>query len=138
MYIFLRISLEEVRFAHVHSVLDGFHRRNYTEIRQDPLFGRRFDDYSADLRSAAFLLHEALRSKKSALHGKVYFLRSNLSFTRNVSCSFSSRHVPLHEKVFMWELIFIGLCGGSASTYSAIMAIFGSESFTTPCYWPSH
>lgn len=47
------------------------------------------------------------------------------------------RNIPLFEKVYMWELIFIGLIGGSASTYSAIMAIFGPGSFTKPCYWPS-
>lgn len=51
------------------------------------------------------------------------------------SLLWAERKIPLFEKVYMWELIFIGLAGGSASTYSAIMAIFGPESFTKPCYW---
>ncbi|CAH1170052.1 unnamed protein product [Phaedon cochleariae] len=42
--------------------------------------------------------------------------------------------IPLHERVYIWELIVIGLIGGCASTYSAIISIFGAYSFTRPCY----
>lgn len=52
------------------------------------------------------------------------------------SVLWSERKIPLFEKIYMWELILIGLAGGSASTYSAIKAIFGPESFRKPCYWP--
>ncbi|XP_063244855.1 uncharacterized protein LOC134546192 [Bacillus rossius redtenbacheri] len=45
------------------------------------------------------------------------------------------RSIPVHVRVYLWELILIGLAGGAASTYSAIVAIFGSVSVTTPCYW---
>ncbi|KRT84045.1 Amino acid transporter [Oryctes borbonicus] len=44
-------------------------------------------------------------------------------------------HIPLYIKTYLWELIFLGLIGGTASTYSAITAIFGTDSFTKPCYW---
>lgn len=49
----------------------------------------------------------------------------------------SKRRISMFEKVYMWELIVIGLVGGSASTYSAVVAIFGPNSFTKPCYWPN-
>lgn len=52
-----------------------------------------------------------------------------------ISDDWELRHIPLHEKIYMWELIFIGLIGGCASTYSAIIAIFGHDYFTKPCYW---
>lgn len=45
------------------------------------------------------------------------------------------RHIPLHMRVYMWELILIGLVGGTASTYNAIQDIFSSESVAKPCYW---
>lgn len=45
------------------------------------------------------------------------------------------RSIPLYKKVYMWELIFIGLFGGTAATYSAIIDIFGVGSITKPCYW---
>ncbi|KAJ8924571.1 hypothetical protein NQ315_000720 [Exocentrus adspersus] len=44
------------------------------------------------------------------------------------------RHIPLYERVYMWELIIIGIVGGCASTFSAINDIF-TDSFTRPCYW---
>lgn len=46
------------------------------------------------------------------------------------------RHIPLYKRVYMWELIIIGLVGGSASTYNAILDIFSAESMAKPCYWP--
>ncbi|XP_075229576.1 uncharacterized protein LOC142329123 isoform X2 [Lycorma delicatula] len=52
------------------------------------------------------------------------------------SIEWPERTIPLHHRVYMWELIFIGLAGGSAATYSAVMAIFGNNSLTKPCYWP--
>lgn len=45
------------------------------------------------------------------------------------------RRIPLHVKAYLWELIFLGLFGGTAATYSAILAIFGANSMTKPCYW---
>ncbi|XP_065161540.1 uncharacterized protein [Atheta coriaria] len=33
------------------------------------------------------------------------------------------RHIPGYIKVYLWELIFIGLLGGSAATYSALKSI---------------
>lgn len=45
------------------------------------------------------------------------------------------RKIPIHERIFLWELIIIGLVGGVASTFSALRSIFGTE-FTKPCYWP--
>ncbi|KAF2896920.1 hypothetical protein ILUMI_09256 [Ignelater luminosus] len=44
------------------------------------------------------------------------------------------RNISSYIKVYLWELILIGLVGGSASTYSAIRSIFGSG-MTKPCYW---
>ncbi|XP_017780132.1 PREDICTED: amino acid transporter ANTL1-like isoform X2 [Nicrophorus vespilloides] len=46
------------------------------------------------------------------------------------------RHIPGYIRIYLWELIVIGLVGGTASTYSAIKSIFGSG-MTVPCYWPS-
>ncbi|CAH0546045.1 unnamed protein product [Brassicogethes aeneus] len=51
------------------------------------------------------------------------------------SPKWSKRIIPLHEKIYMWQLVVIGLFGGCASTYSSINTIFGSDSFTKPCYW---
>ncbi|XP_033607702.1 amino acid transporter AVT1A isoform X2 [Cryptotermes secundus] len=44
------------------------------------------------------------------------------------------RHIPTYIRVYLWELILIGLVGGTASTYSAILEIFGAHSMTKPCY----
>lgn len=44
------------------------------------------------------------------------------------------RNIPTYIRVYLWELIFIGLAGGTASTYSAILGIFGEYSVTKPCY----
>lgn len=46
------------------------------------------------------------------------------------------RYIPLHMRVYMWELILIGLVGGSAATYNAVLDIFSAESMAKPCYWP--
>lgn len=43
------------------------------------------------------------------------------------------RKIPLHIKVYLWELIIIGVVGGTASTYSAILSIFGSG-MAKPCF----
>ncbi|KAI4470291.1 hypothetical protein MML48_1g04680 [Holotrichia oblita] len=44
-------------------------------------------------------------------------------------------HIPQYIEIYLWELIFLGIIGGAASTYSATKAIFGANSFTKPCYW---
>ncbi|KAK9499355.1 hypothetical protein O3M35_002404 [Rhynocoris fuscipes] len=43
------------------------------------------------------------------------------------------RPISLHMRVFMWELILIGLFGGIAATYSAFIAIVNSFSFSKAC-----
>jgi len=45
------------------------------------------------------------------------------------------RKIPTFLKVYLWELILLGVLGGTAATYSAIIAIFGPQSITLPCYW---
>nr|CAI5864316.1 unnamed protein product [Callosobruchus analis] len=45
------------------------------------------------------------------------------------------RHIPLFERIYIWNLIFIGIIGGGASTFSAISAIAAANSFTKPCWW---
>ncbi|XP_039287493.1 amino acid transporter AVT1A-like isoform X1 [Nilaparvata lugens] len=52
------------------------------------------------------------------------------------SVDWPDRYIPLYERVYMWELIVIGLLGGAASTYSAMTAIFSADALTKPCYWP--
>ncbi|XP_013403250.1 amino acid transporter AVT1C-like isoform X1 [Lingula anatina] len=42
------------------------------------------------------------------------------------------KFVPLHVKVMCWEIILIGLIGGIASTYSAILHL--ANTFVPPCY----
>jgi len=43
--------------------------------------------------------------------------------------------IPLHERVFLWEMVFIGLGAGIVSTYFAIAAIAGQDGgFDSPCY----
>ncbi|KAJ8938138.1 hypothetical protein NQ318_006998 [Aromia moschata] len=44
-------------------------------------------------------------------------------------------HIPLHERIYMWQLIGIGVAGGCASTFSAVSAILDSVTFSKPCYW---
>ena len=43
------------------------------------------------------------------------------------------RHVPLHVKVLNFEIVFVGLIAGIASSYSAIEDLISSQ-FTVPCY----
>ncbi|XP_021940401.1 amino acid transporter AVT1A-like [Zootermopsis nevadensis] len=45
------------------------------------------------------------------------------------------RNIPAYIRVYLWELILIGFVGGSASTYSAILEIFGEYSVTKPCFF---
>ncbi|KAG8295869.1 amino acid transporter AVT1C-like [Homalodisca vitripennis] len=52
------------------------------------------------------------------------------------SPNWPQRKIPLYIRVYMWELIGIGLVGGAVSTYSALQSIVSSETFTKPCYWP--
>lgn len=51
------------------------------------------------------------------------------------STEWPKRKIPLHMRVFMWELIAIGLVGGAAATYSAFHSIFSGSSISKPCYW---
>ncbi|XP_054275664.1 uncharacterized protein LOC128994869 isoform X1 [Macrosteles quadrilineatus] len=44
--------------------------------------------------------------------------------------------IPMHMRVYMWELIIIGVVGGAFATYSAVQSIFSADSITKPCYWP--
>lgn len=44
------------------------------------------------------------------------------------------RFVPLHVKVVNIEIILVGILGGVASTYSAIMEIASPDTFVPPCY----
>ena len=61
----------------------------------------------------------------------------------NLSCNFenyfnvcfkSIGRIPFYEKVIFVQIILIGILGGAASTYSALIDLFGPDSFTTPCY----
>lgn len=45
------------------------------------------------------------------------------------------REIPLHMRIYMWELILIGIFGGLGSTFSAVHAIFNTHSIVKPCYW---
>jgi len=44
------------------------------------------------------------------------------------------RSIPLHFKVYLIEIVMVGLIGGIASTYSALMDLFDPSGFTPPCY----
>jgi hypothetical protein len=44
------------------------------------------------------------------------------------------RSISLHFKVYLIEIITVGLIGGIASTYSAIIDLFDPSGFTQPCY----
>ncbi|XP_047110975.1 amino acid transporter AVT1H-like isoform X1 [Schistocerca piceifrons] len=50
------------------------------------------------------------------------------------SVEWTERYIPIHHRIYMWELILIGVLGGAAATYSAIVDIFGAGSMTKPCY----
>ncbi len=47
---------------------------------------------------------------------------------------FACRSVPLHIKVFNFEIIAIGVVGGIAGTVIACINIVGSVNFVPPCY----
>ncbi len=44
------------------------------------------------------------------------------------------RSISLHFKVYLIEIVIVGLIGGIASTYSAIIDLFDPSGFTPPCY----
>lgn len=48
-------------------------------------------------------------------------------------CKMNSEKVPLHVKVALYEIVFIGAVAGVASTYSAISDLITNK-FTVPCY----
>uniref|UniRef100_T1HU60 Aa_trans domain-containing protein n=1 Tax=Rhodnius prolixus TaxID=13249 RepID=T1HU60_RHOPR len=50
------------------------------------------------------------------------------------SPGWKKRKIPLHMRVFMWELIIIGLIGGIAATYSAFLSIINSFNFSKSCF----
>lgn len=47
--------------------------------------------------------------------------------------AYKYREITLHERIYLWELIVIGIIGGACSTYSAIKSIVG-DSLIVPCY----
>ncbi|KAL1117319.1 hypothetical protein AAG570_004645 [Ranatra chinensis] len=49
--------------------------------------------------------------------------------------SWPKRSISLHMRIYMWELIVMGMLGGVASTYAAILAIFSSDTITHSCFW---
>ncbi|BES98459.1 amino acid transporter [Nesidiocoris tenuis] len=49
------------------------------------------------------------------------------------SPAWTKRQIPVHMRVYMWEMILIGVVGGVAATYTAMHAIFSSH-LSTPCY----
>ncbi|XP_046390882.1 amino acid transporter AVT1B-like [Ischnura elegans] len=54
--------------------------------------------------------------------------------TQTIELAWPKRFIPLHIRVLLWELIFVGLVGGTASTVSAVNGIFGAHSIDKPCY----
>ncbi|KAK7865356.1 hypothetical protein R5R35_006837 [Gryllus longicercus] len=46
----------------------------------------------------------------------------------------TNRSIPLYLRVYMWELILIGVIGGAACTYNALSDIFDADSMNKPCY----
>ncbi|XP_014248176.1 amino acid transporter AVT1A-like isoform X2 [Cimex lectularius] len=50
--------------------------------------------------------------------------------------NWTKREIPLYKRIYMWEIILIGILGGVASTYSAVLAIFHLDSMSKPCYLP--
>lgn len=46
---------------------------------------------------------------------------------------FRFRFLPLYQKVFLYEIIFVGLSAGLAATYSAFTDLIENK-FTVPCY----
>jgi len=52
-------------------------------------------------------------------------------------CFHFSRSIPLHKRVLLYEIVFIGLVAGVAATYSAITDLTVNK-FTVPCYVSPH
>jgi hypothetical protein len=50
------------------------------------------------------------------------------------SAEWPERKVPLWEKAVLLQILLVGLFGGIACTYSAVLAIWGENTFTYPCY----
>jgi len=48
--------------------------------------------------------------------------------------NWQTRTIPMWEKIFLTQIMLVGLFGGIACTYSAVVTIWGSSSFTYPCY----
>ena len=46
---------------------------------------------------------------------------------------FFHRKLPLLERLYCWFLVFVGVFGGIAATYTAIRNIVQNE-FSPPCY----
>lgn len=44
------------------------------------------------------------------------------------------RHISLHERVYLIEVMVIGIFAGAWATYSAFTAIIDPDAFTPPCY----
>lgn len=49
-------------------------------------------------------------------------------------CSLTNRFVSLHERVFIIEIMCIGIIGGIVSSYAAIKGLTSPASFVPPCY----
>lgn len=64
------------------------------------------------------------------------FIKDDLIDTEppSLHVSHGEIEVPLWERILNYEIIFIGLVAGIASTASAIQAIADPHSFTVPCY----
>ena len=46
----------------------------------------------------------------------------------------TSRQLAMHERVYCWFLIFVGLIGGVSATYTAIKNIVAGAALVPPCY----
>jgi len=44
------------------------------------------------------------------------------------------RQLAMHERVYCWFLIFVGLIGGVSATYTAIKNIVAGAALVPPCY----
>ena len=62
-----------------------------------------------------------------------------LWFTINLCYFFTwISEIPIYEKAIFIEIVLIGILGGAASTYSALLDLFEPDSFTPPCYVNAH
>ncbi|KAF4525874.1 hypothetical protein B566_EDAN015977 [Ephemera danica] len=46
------------------------------------------------------------------------------------------RPVPLFKRIYLYTILAMGVIGGLAATYSALLDIFSPDSFRKPCYVP--